>query len=296
MSGEGRTFWWAKDAGWWRRELIVALGEEFGPLGPAVIDWLSCEAKAQNDAGRVKSGPRSLARGVFSDVETVSHVLSRSVTLGLLDDFEERDGRFTCRVSGFQADQERGRAAARKAAQRDRERGDSPANAEDPDDDLGVTGRDMSRSVTPSTPTGQENTEEEQPLVEASLDEEATPPDPDVVRLCRLLATLIVRNDEKAINRVQPDGKRWLTAMRLLIADRGGDVDEVERVLRWSQADPFWQTNILSPTKLREQFTQLLLKSRNGNGHLRPADPARDERRARGAEALRSMLERDAAA
>jgi hypothetical protein len=141
----GRTVWWGKDSAWWRREWIVELGEEFGSDGPAVIDWLSCEAKAQNDGGFVKAGRKSVARGCFVNVVTVSHVLSRAVTLGLLDEFTERQGRFTCRISGWQADQERATAAARKAKERSR-------NAKD----LGA----LSRSVTPCHETSLNRTEQ----------------------------------------------------------------------------------------------------------------------------------------
>jgi hypothetical protein len=105
----GRTIWWAKDSGWWRRERIVELGEEFGADGPAVIDWLSCEAKVQNDGGVVKTGTRSISRGCFVPLVTVCHVLSRSVTLSLLDDYEEAGNVITCRISGWKADDARGR-------------------------------------------------------------------------------------------------------------------------------------------------------------------------------------------
>lgn len=93
--------------------------------------------------------------------------------------------------------------------------------------------------------------------------------DPAVQRLCRVLADLIRQRDPKAT--VKPDSDRWSTDMRLLVADRDGDLAEVERVLRWSQADPFWQQNILSPGKLRAQFTQLLLKADAGQVVTMPA-------------------------
>lgn len=86
-----------------------------------------------------------------------------------------------------------------------------------------------------------------------------TEPKPEVVDLNHRLAERIRRNDPKADP--QPDSRRWLTDMRLLVADRGGDVEEVARVIDWCQADAFWRSNILSPAKLRKQFTQLLLKS-----------------------------------
>jgi hypothetical protein len=52
--------------------------------------------------------------------------------------------------------------------------------------------------------------------------------------------------------------------MRLLVMDRGGDEAaflEVERLIEWCQVDSFWHSNILSPAKLRKQFTQLVLKA-----------------------------------
>jgi hypothetical protein len=115
---DGRTIWWSKDSDWWGRELVVILGEEFGPEGPAVIDWLSCEAKKQNDGGYVKSGPRAIARGCFASTERIPAILSRSVTLGLLDDYIDHGLRFTCRISGWKQDQDRAQAAVRQARSR----------------------------------------------------------------------------------------------------------------------------------------------------------------------------------
>lgn len=116
---DGRTVWWAKDSAWWRREAIVELGEEFGAGGPAVLDWLACEAKAQNDGGVVRAGYRAIARGCFVELVTVRHVVSRAVELGALEDLEGDDRRFDCRLSGWHVDQERGRGAIRQAGRRD---------------------------------------------------------------------------------------------------------------------------------------------------------------------------------
>ena len=52
----------------------------------------------------------------------------------------------------------------------------------------------------------------------------------------------------------------WFTEMRLLVEERG--VEEVERVIDWCQSDSFWRSNILSPAKLRKQFTQLVIKAK----------------------------------
>lgn len=84
-------------------------------------------------------------------------------------------------------------------------------------------------------------------------------PDPVVVDLCLLLAQRIEANDARA--QTAPDSERWLNDMRLLLNDRSGDANEVRRIIEWCQADAFWRSNILSPAKLRKQFTQLKLKS-----------------------------------
>jgi hypothetical protein len=251
---DGRTIWWSKDARWWAREGIVELADEFGADGPAVIDYLCGEAKLQNDAGQVKAGVKSVSRGCFVDVVTVGHVLSRAVALGVLDDMDLVDGRFTCRISGWAQDQDRGSAAFRKARQRAR---DSAQESEiTPENTPGqtVTSHGESRSVTvghAESHTGQDRTEEtsssktSSPIIEH----------PDGERLCLLLADLIVANDERA--KVQPQSKGWRDAMRLLIDADGRAPGEVEQVIRWCQADDFWRSNILSASKLREKFPML---------------------------------------
>ncbi len=158
----GRTVWWSKDAGWWRREYVVELGEEFGPAGPAVLDWLACEASAQNAGGVVKTGYRSLSRGCFVDVDTARHVVSHAVTLGALDDLEGDERRFVVRVSGWKAEQDRGKAAERQRRKRERD----AENAGDPTPDV-TPGHATSRPVTPGhkkSPTSHHITEEQPPL------------------------------------------------------------------------------------------------------------------------------------
>jgi hypothetical protein len=81
---------------------------------------------------------------------------------------------------------------------------------------------------------------------------------PDAARLCNLLASLIVANDPKA--KVAPDSKGWRDAARRLLALDDRPVEQIEQVIRWSQADPFWRANVLSMPKLRDKYGQLLLK------------------------------------
>lgn len=73
--------------------------------------------------------------------------------------------------------------------------------------------------------------------------------------LCHLLADLMRERDPKA--KVAPDSKAWRDAARLLVEKDERSPEDVERVIRWCQADSFWATNIESTVKLRAKFTQL---------------------------------------
>lgn len=85
------------------------------------------------------------------------------------------------------------------------------------------------------------------------------PPRPEVLRLSELLAALIRRRDPKA--RVAPDSKSWLDAIRLLLDVDGRSEAEIAHVIRYSQSDPFWQSNILSAPALRKQFDRLIARA-----------------------------------
>lgn len=84
--------------------------------------------------------------------------------------------------------------------------------------------------------------------------------------LCHRLAFRIHANEPRSMPAWESAG--WVDEMRLLVGDRGGSEEaslEVERIVDWCQADSFWRSNILSPAKLRKQFTQLVLKAQAGN-------------------------------
>lgn len=294
---DGRTVWWGKDAGWWRRERIVELGEEFGPGGPAVVDWLTCEAKVQNDGGYVKSGQKSIARGVFMDAVTVGHVLSRAVALGLLDEFEEDAGLFTCRISGWRVEQERYLAANRKANQRAK----NPIDPDDPSP-LSRTVTDShgeSRPVPKCPPTGQDSVNGSSTSAASRAEKEAAKASDDDRRNCRLFGELALQRNPKVKIPKAGSGAwaEWLRSMRLLREADDNTAAEIERVIRWVFTDPsdsavFWATTIQAPSGLREHFAQIWAKMTSASGPgLRAVPPpessaaylARREARKKGA-------------
>lgn len=87
---------------------------------------------------------------------------------------------------------------------------------------------------------------------------------PEIDRLCFLLAELISARDGKA--KVSPQSERWRSACRLLIDRDGRSVDEVERMIRWCQADGFWSGNVLSMPALRKHFTAMVAQQRRRKG------------------------------
>lgn len=109
------------------------------------------------------------------------------------------------------------------------------------------------------------------PSIENHVEEEPKPSSSDafgadVERLCSLLADLVEGNGSKrpAIT------KAWRVACDRLIRLDGRAPDQVERAIRWCQADEFWRANVLSMPTLRRQYDRLRLAAQrersNGNG------------------------------
>lgn len=78
---------------------------------------------------------------------------------------------------------------------------------------------------------------------------------PDATRLANLLADLIEANGSR---RPKVTGD-WLTAIDRMIRIDERTPEQVERCIRWCQADDFWKANVLSPAKLRQRYDQLRL-------------------------------------
>jgi hypothetical protein len=95
---------------------------------------------------------------------------------------------------------------------------------------------------------------------------------PELLSLCQMLASGVLLNDPKA--KPNPESKGWLDAARLLIDLDGRPGEEVERVIAWSQADSFWRPNIQSMPKLRDKYSQLLLRMNGSEGAARRESPS----------------------
>jgi hypothetical protein len=99
----------------------------------------------------------------------------------------------------------------------------------------------------------------------------------------REFATFMLDRIRKLLpNFKQPNLEAWGNTIRLSREADGRTLEELKSVFLWATADQFWKGNILSPTKLREKFDQLKIKSKGPtNGTTHPAAPSADDSPAR---------------
>jgi hypothetical protein len=82
--------------------------------------------------------------------------------------------------------------------------------------------------------------------------------DSDEFRLSKMLFSFIEKRNPK---NKEPNMQTWARNVDLMMRVDGRLPEDIERVIRWCQADNFWQNNILSTGKLREKFDALMLKA-----------------------------------
>lgn len=87
--------------------------------------------------------------------------------------------------------------------------------------------------------------------------------------LARKLKSYILANNPKAMP--PRDLTKWCTEFDKIIRIDGRTLDDIEAVMAYSQSDPFWMANVLSPKKLREHFDKLYLQAKNPRNKASPA-------------------------
>lgn len=95
-------------------------------------------------------------------------------------------------------------------------------------------------------------------------EEEEIEADVDAVRLAEMLHGLIQNNMTKAgYRKSYPLNAGSVSEIEKLHRIDGVEWDTIEEVIMWCQNDEFWKMNILSGSKLRKQFPQLLMKMKS---------------------------------
>lgn len=87
-----------------------------------------------------------------------------------------------------------------------------------------------------------------------------------VLMLCLRLRDRVQHNRDTVVSpnaknqvRVSPD---WITSARLMLDVDAVDPEQMVEVIEWATENSFWRTNILSMTKLRDQYERLVLDDR----------------------------------
>jgi hypothetical protein len=75
-----------------------------------------------------------------------------------------------------------------------------------------------------------------------------------------LLFDLMLKNNP-SIKR--PNLEKWAADIRKMREIDERPTEHIDYMIRWSQSDEFWKTNILSPSKLREKYDQLVIRAKS---------------------------------
>ena len=62
-------------------------------------------------------------------------------------------------------------------------------------------------------------------------------------------------------NHKKPNFSKWANTIRLMREKDGLSLKAIGHVFNWANNDDFWSSNILSPAKLRDKFSQLSAKA-----------------------------------
>ncbi len=156
--------------------------------------------------------------------------------------------------SAAQITAERDRSAARQKAFRDRRKA-----AETPSQRDGSSNGVTNSNVT-SAPNPNPNVQKKRTTSSSTSEAGKPPADPppvreDVEQACQTLAAAVASNGSRKPTVTQ----RWRDAARLMLDNDGIALDDVLGAIRWSQADDFWRSNVMSMPTLRKQYDRLRL-------------------------------------
>ena len=86
---------------------------------------------------------------------------------------------------------------------------------------------------------------------------------PISLKLAKLLYKLIKDNNPSWY--VKPNWDNWAEDIDKINRLDNRTFEQIKWMIEWSQEDEFWSQNILSPTKLRKQFNQMVVKAKQNN-------------------------------
>jgi len=79
----------------------------------------------------------------------------------------------------------------------------------------------------------------------------------------KLAKELYLGMKENNLGCIEPNFQMWAKNIDMMLRVDKRNVEDIRKIINFSQHDSFWKSNILSTTKLREKFDQLILKVNN---------------------------------
>jgi hypothetical protein len=89
----------------------------------------------------------------------------------------------------------------------------------------------------------------------------------DEYRLSLYLYNHMLKNNPEA---KKPNFQSWCKHIDYMIRLDNRSVDNIKKVIEFSQNDSFWKSNILSTSKLRDKYDQLYVKLSSNEEHNKP--------------------------
>ncbi|NMC26542.1 MAG: replication protein [Syntrophomonadaceae bacterium] len=117
----------------------------------------------------------------------------------------------------------------------------------------------LHKTTTPNHPPDHEPPAFEPPLKTERKKIERNIYTPDSTEL-QLAEMLLLQIRSHIPGYKQPDLQKWSKTIDYLLRLDRREPDEVKEVIKYAQADPFWQANILSAEKLRQHYDRLNLR------------------------------------
>jgi hypothetical protein len=90
-----------------------------------------------------------------------------------------------------------------------------------------------------------------------------------------LLFSLMLKNNPSV---KEPNLDKWADEFRKIREIDKRTDEQIKYLINWTQSDSFWSTNILSPSKLRKQWDQLVLKVKEQKPKQTPSQPTQRKR------------------
>ncbi len=99
------------------------------------------------------------------------------------------------------------------------------------------------------------------------------PPPTEALEMAQLLSDLIFENYPNRTSPTEAQLVSWARDAEKVNRIDGHEWDQIRELIEWCQGDSFWKANILSMSKFRQKWNQLLAKKESDNGRRSSPEP-----------------------